>query len=97
MIYYLDNGDKFLFYYTNHEVIFIPFCSVTGKIVKTSLTWEHSVFPTTKVHCKGIERYLKSETDGNSVIGKQLLEQMLKIKIHGEIIGHGESEQGDPR
>jgi len=96
MIYYLDNNDMFLLYFTSSEVIFVYKCGVTAQVNKNTLKWDSSFFPIQKKHCRNIERYLKSSEDGNRAIGKSMVEQMLKIKIHGEIVGFGESEQGDP-
>ena len=91
MIFYLDNGDKFLLESAELEIIFIMYSTVTEKIMHSNSRWiNNPVFFNEEKHLKAIIELLISDNQGDKNIGKEMLSQALKVKIHGEIVGHKE-------
>lgn len=93
MIFYLENGDKFHLYTTETDVIFVHFSDAVIKPLLTSTRWfGKNMF--INEHMKKIIEFLKSNRQSDRNIGKAILEQTLKVNIHGTVIGW--DERGSP-
>ena len=92
MIFFLDNGDKFILYLGHVDVVFAIFSGITDKPLKQSVRW-HSINIFDDGHIKDIYKYLKSEDENTKKIGKAFLEETLKVRIHGNISHHIESKR----
>lgn len=89
MIFYLENSAKFHIYYNNNEVIYIEYEDALLAPKITTVRWmQKSAFK--NEHIEVIVKYLTSKEDTDRDIGKKLLEETLKLKIYGDIVGHYE-------
>lgn len=85
IICYLDNGDKFMLFSNALEVIFILYSHILEGPAKTSARWIHK--STLDInHLKKLKELLTSDVESNRKVGKAFLENMVKYRIHGEII-----------
>lgn len=92
MIFYLDNEDKFHIYYSRSAIIFVYYSQALNKPMKTKTRWVNkNIF--SDDHIFGIIEYLKSDKDSDKRIGIGFLEQTLKVKISGEIIGYSDGRK----
>jgi len=89
MIYYLNNECKFHLYVNGTDVIYIEYENALKRPVCRSVRWMHKL-PFNKEHMDSIENKLQSNDPSEVLEGKKMLEQTLKIKINGEIVGHYE-------
>ena len=89
MIFYLEHAAKFHIYYNTNEVIYVEYEDAMLAPKITTVRWlPKSAFK--NEHIESIISYLISEEDVDRDIGKKLLEETLKINIHGDIVGHYE-------
>ncbi len=86
MIFYLEHGDKFHIFYNNEEVIFVHFSTVLNAPTKSAVRWFGKTMFKNE-HMKKIISFMQSEQQSDRNIGKAILEQTLKVRIIGEIIG----------
>jgi len=89
MIFYLENNAKFLIYYNNYEVIYVEYLDTISAPMLSTVRWINKLAFKTD-HIENIINHLKSEEDANRDIGKALLEETMKIKIYGRVVGHYE-------
>lgn len=89
MIFYLENDAKFHLYYSNYEVIYIEYVDAIQAPMITTVRWINKLAFKNE-HIETIVEYLKSDSDTDKDIGKSLLEETMKIKIYGRIVGHYE-------
>lgn len=91
MIFYLENDAKFHLYFNNFEVIYLEYWDALRAPVLKTMRWIPKTAFKNK-HLEEIVDYLKSTDDDSRDIGRTLLEETMKIKIYGKIVGHYEGE-----
>lgn len=87
MIFYLDTGHKFFISFDGGDLIFLLYNGDTESVAIKASRWVSSRLSKPE-HIDSILGYMKSDDLVNSGIGKAMLEQLLKMKIYGEITGH---------
>jgi len=92
MIYYLDSNNSLLFYTTLTDVIVIEYLTGYSKPQMSSVRWKRKSALQT-AHIDNIHSYLRSHNQVDRDIGKTLLEETMKIKINGRVIGYDESQE----
>ena len=89
MIYYLENGDMFLLNYIDRLIIFVYHSSVTRNVLNTQTRWKF-IQSLNSEHIDNIVKYLQSNQIKDNRIGIAILQDTLKVQIHGDIVGYAE-------
>lgn len=89
MIFYLDGNKKFHLYSSASDVIFMKYDDNILQPAVTQVRWK-SRTAFTNNHIEQIIEKLKSEDEKVKELGLKMLEQSLKVRIDGRIVGHYE-------
>lgn len=87
MIFYLDNLHKFFISFNGGDLIFVLYNGDSESVATKATRWVASKL-SKPGHIDSILNYMKSNDHVNKDIGKTMLEQLLKIRIYGRIIGN---------
>lgn len=89
MIFYLDGNKKFHLYTSASDIIFMHYNDDIIKPAVTQVRWKtRAAF--TNNHIESIIEKLKGDCETARALGVRMLEQSLKVKIYGRVVGHYE-------
>lgn len=89
MIVYLDGNKKFHLYSSASDVIFMHYNDSILEPAVTQVRWK-SRTAFTNNHIEQIIEKLKSDDEVVKALGVKMLEQSLKVKIYGRVVGYYE-------
>ena len=89
MIVYLENECKFHLMVYEQDVIFMEYEDALRAPKITNIRWMRKNINNDN-HFSKIINFLASDAQGDAAKGITLLEDTLKIKIHGRVVGHYE-------
>ena len=89
MIFYLDGNRKFHLYTSVSDVIFMKYDDNIIDPKVTQVRWKPRLAFTNN-HIENIINKLKDEDEATKALGLKMLEQSLKVKIYGKVVGHYE-------